>query len=208
MLMPVFRTVFMYPIHQQYITDEKGLLRKIAGGDVQAFRRLYDHYQPHLMTFIFRITRSRELTEEVVQDIFLKVWMTREALSGVECFKDYLFIISRNQALNMLDKQLRLQEKIAAYKREAAQHLLQQAADTEPDLSQHLIDTAIDSLPDQQRKAWLLSRHERYTYQQIAVEMNLSPLTVKRYIRLANDAIRQFISSSLFLIILENFFGQ
>lgn len=196
----------MYPTKQQHIPDEHNLLRKIANGDVQAFRVLYDHYQPHLLTFIYRITRSREVTEETVQDIFLKLWMTRDALTGVQSFKDYLFIISRNQALNMLDKQLRQEQKLATYKRDAVTDPGNGSAETEQDLPLNLVDKAIDSLPEQQQKAWLLSRHKRYTYQQIASEMQLSPLTVKRYIRLANDAIKRYIQSSLILIIIENFF--
>src|SRR5690606_38854802 len=76
-------------------------------GDEQAFAQLYRLWQPALGAYIFRITRSKEFAAEIIQDVFLKIWTSRETLSEINNFKSYLFVMSRNQALNALRKVMR-----------------------------------------------------------------------------------------------------
>src|ERR1043165_8637940 len=82
--------------------EEKELLEKIAAGDHVAFTTLFDNYHHSLGAFVFSITKSKELAEEITLDIFLKIWMTREALAKVKNFKAYLFTVSRNAAISAL----------------------------------------------------------------------------------------------------------
>src|SRR5688572_12075580 len=83
---------------------EKELLHKIAEGDQSAFATLFDSFHHTLGSFIYSITKSKELAEEIVLDVFLKIWMTREALTEVKNFKAYLFTVSRNAAISSLRK--------------------------------------------------------------------------------------------------------
>ena len=66
------------------------ILKDIAAGSSKAFRALYSHWEPTLSSFIFQVTRSKVITAEIVQDVFLKIWMTRESLVEVKDFKAYL----------------------------------------------------------------------------------------------------------------------
>ena len=84
--------------------NETALLKEVAGGSEQAFTTLFHRWQPFLATHIYRITESAVITEEIVQDVFLKIWQTRESLGEVQHFKAYLLVVSKNHALNTLQK--------------------------------------------------------------------------------------------------------
>ncbi len=188
-----------------YITPrEADLLLQTSKGDESAFRELFDVYQPLLLSFVFRITKNRVTTEEIVQDIFLKIWMTRESLAGIQSFKNYLFIVSRNQALNLIDKERRARNRQSAYEKEVTGN-----HDAPEEKMYHLIDEAIDRLPGQQKTAWLLSRHEGLTYAEIAEQMGLSAKTVKNYIAIATDSMKSYLSERnlplLLLLIAANY---
>ena len=173
---------------------EKKLLLQVAGGDEHAFSELFHIYHQHLGAHIYRITDSVELAEEVVQDTFLKIWMNRETLSSVKNFKAYVFVVSKNHALNCLRR--------LAKERIAQKSIEDNAAALEiPDLVDNneyynLLDEAIDHLPAQQQKVYLLSRHDRLKYEEIAHKMGLSRETVKKYLQVATLSITTFLQAN------------
>ncbi|TSD67344.1 sigma-70 family RNA polymerase sigma factor [Inquilinus sp. KBS0705] len=175
---------------------ERELLLRVASGDEHSFSDLFNAYHQHLGMHIYRITESAELAEEVVQDIFLKIWLNRETLTAVQNFKAYLFVISKNHALNCLRKlakermhQITVEDNILA---------LQPATDgnDSPDYYT-LLDEAIDHLPPQQQKVYLLSRHNRLKYDEIATQMGLSRETVKKYLQGATHSITNFVQANI-----------
>ena len=172
---------------------EKKLLLKVAGGSESAFRQLFDQYHHQLGRYIFRITQSQELTEEIVQDIFLKVWLNRAALAQIQSFKAYLFVASKNQALNHLRNIAREQMLKNQWKEETANAI--STEHVSQDLYYQLLDEAINKLPPQQQKVYLLSRHQRLKYDEIAAELNLSRETVKSYLKLATTSITSYVTS-------------
>jgi RNA polymerase sigma-70 factor (family 1) len=187
---------------------EKELLMKVASGDEHAFSELFKSYHHLLGTHIYRITNSAELAEEVVQDVFLKIWLSRETLLTVENFRAYLFVVSKNHALNCLRKlakerthQKSLEENVNVFDPEKANCL---------DPYYSLLDRAIDHLPPQQQKVYLLSRHKRLKYDEIASQMGLSRETVKKYLQGATHSITHFVQSNsdviALMIIATSFF--
>jgi RNA polymerase sigma-70 factor (family 1) len=185
--------------------DEAGLLLRTAAGDESAFRELFGMYQPSLLYLVHKITRNMGAAEEAVQDIFLKVWLTRESLYKIQHFKNYIFIVARNQALNVLDKQVRERNKQQDYQRTTEES--RESSDN--GLPYHLIDEAIHRLPQQQRRAWLLSRHEGMSYEEIGTRLSISQKTVKRHIRLATDSIKDYVvthnTELLVLLLVANY---
>ena len=172
------------------------LLRQVADGNENAFRELFHRYADLLGTYVLRFTHSRECAEEIVQDIFLKIWMSREALAEVQNFKVYLYVISRNQTLNAMRKIIRQREYQREWEKNNPAPL--QVVHPPEDPDHHplgLIDRAIEQLPPQQKKVWLLSRQMGLSHKQIAKEMTLSQETVKKYIMYANQSMTVFIKS-------------
>ena len=84
------------------INIEKELLVKVSQGDENAFGQLFTLYYNQLGDFIMRIAESRPLAQEIVQDVFLKIWLNRATLAEVESFRAYLFVVARNHAFNCL----------------------------------------------------------------------------------------------------------
>jgi len=84
------------------IENEKVLLSNVAAGDENAFEELFKNYYNQLTGFIMRLTESEALTQEIVQDVFLKIWINRTALSEIACFKAYLQVVAKNHAFNCL----------------------------------------------------------------------------------------------------------
>lgn len=176
---------------------EKLLLQRVAAGDETAFTELFNAYNALLGAHIYRLTESSDLAREVVQDVFLKIWLTRETLVKVERFRPYLFVVSKNHALNCLKKLRNERVKYAQWQadiRYTGEHI---ATADESASYDSLIDHAISQLPPQQKKAYLQSRHERLTYGEIAHKMDLSPETVKKYIKLAGESISHYILRQL-----------
>jgi RNA polymerase sigma-70 factor (family 1) len=189
---------------------EKELLLKVANGDEHAFSELFNTHHQLLGTHIYRITDSVELAEEVVQDVFLKIWMSRETLTAVQNFNAYLFVISKNHALNCLRKVAK--ERI--YQKTLEENALFLAPEDNPDLEGYysLLDKAIDHLPPQQQKVYLLSRHNRLKYDEIASQMGLSRETVKKYLQGATHSITSFVQSNIdisaMIVLVSTFFSK
>lgn len=176
--------------------DDKELLQRIAEGDERAFCILFEQYHQLLGTHILRITRSQLLTEEIVQDVFLKIWMSRETLSEIRDIKAYLYMVSKNHALNGLKKIARERELHQDMDPELVGNMSGMEHQEEVNYYS-LIDEAIDILPPQQKKVYLLSRHERMKYSEIADHLNLSKETVKKYLRLATESITSYVRKNL-----------
>jgi RNA polymerase sigma-70 factor (family 1) len=173
--------------------NEKELLLQVSQGDQQAFARLFNIHHPQLATYIFHLTASAELTEEIVQEVFLKVWANHISLAQVDDFRAWLFTISKNYALNclrkMVNERLRHKEWLKLQYNETA------VVDPTYEEQYQLMVKAIDHLPPQQKKVFVLSRINKLKYEEIAAQLNLSRETVKSYIKLAGNSISKFVSS-------------
>ena len=177
------------------------ILKDIAAGSSKAFRALYSHWEPTLSSFIFQVTRSKVITAEIVQDVFLKIWMTRESLVDVKDFKAYLFVISKNRAINALKKSLADLERMKKYASEVPFN--EQPEDEDNDqLPFTLIDEAIDQLSPRQKEIFLLHRHERYSYREISEQLGINKESVKTHLSLAIKSIKNHIETKIALIIL------
>ncbi|MFC6102521.1 RNA polymerase sigma factor [Olivibacter domesticus] len=167
------------------LKNEGHLLGAVASGDEGAFRQLFDAYHNKLALFIYRLTKDRLLTDELVQDVFVKIWNRKEHLLKITNFDSYLFAMAKNLALNALRDLARRSEK----------HRLWEVEYDEADLSEQqkeffsLVNEAIDHLPTQQREVYLLSKYEKYKHEQIAQKMDLSQQTVKKYVQRATQHI-------------------
>lgn len=185
--------------------NEKELLLQVSAGNEFAFRKVFNLHHQKLGAYIFRLTDNQELAKEVVQDVFLKIWLNRKALEKVQNFNAYLFTVSKNHALNCLRQQSKewLQQR---------KWFTEQDELTETDAGNYynLLDKAIDRLPKQQQKIYLLSRHQRLKYAEIATKLNLSKETVKKYLKIANHSITSFLIAQhllpLLLLTAANFF--
>lgn len=179
--------------------DERSLLESVARGDETAFRKLFDNWHRFLATHIYRITESKELTEEIVQDVFLKIWLSRETLGEINNFRAYLVTISRNHALNALRKMATEIKNSESWKKEQTESSGEKGVSEK--IFYSLIDQAIDKLPERQKQVWILHRQQRLSYKEIASKLNISKETVKTHLALATAAITKFVKENMSILL-------
>lgn len=179
------------------LPNEQDLLAKIADGDESAFSEVFNWYYQGLGQAIFKLTESITLTEEIVQDAFVNIWLRRASLTQIDNFSGYLFVICRNQAFTVLKKLAKEKQLQPAME----QHLQWEADFNDFDNpSEHyrlLINDTVKKLPLQQQRIYLLSRQERLKYDEIATRLNISPETVKTQVYNAVKFIRKELKSKI-----------
>ncbi|WP_162852562.1 RNA polymerase sigma-70 factor [Dinghuibacter silviterrae] len=165
--------------------EEKELLCRTAKGDEAAFGQIFHAYHQRLGAFIYRLTESFPATQEIVQDVFVRIWLKRETLPEVTSFEAYLFTAARNHAYNYIRK---------AARERALEASLSLPAEAEPDERFALLEKAISQLPRQQQNVYLLHRHQGLSHAEIAEQLHLSVETVKKHMSLALRSIRTFLT--------------
>ena len=171
------------------------LLVKIAGGDEKAFHQLWDIYYPKLFRVALYFIKSKELSEEVVSDIFFILWQKRNMLPKIDDLDKYLYVAVKNQALQYLKKQaLQNKEPIDLYTVEFFHD------NDNPELQflnnefQALVQKAIDSLPDKCKEVFRLHFSEKLKQREIGVLLDISEKTVGIHIMNAYKRIAQYVN--------------
>lgn len=176
--------------------NEPGLLLRIADGDERAFALLFNYYYPLLRPFVWKFTRSEADTEEVLQEIFMKVWLTRNTLPEIENLQGWIYKITSRQCLTLLRSHLHRRKKISG--------LGEQPTGTVPtpadmagtaDIARH-VHEAIEQLPPQRRQIYRLSREAGLTPAEIAAQLSLSVQTVKNALVSALKQIREYLEAA------------
>lgn len=174
--------------------NEQKLLLLLKSGDSSALKGLYALYAEKVYYFSYRYLRNTSDAEEIVQEVFLKVWSHREEIDEKQSFNNYLFTITRNIIFNQHRKKI----NEAAYLEYLKPLLNEQDSSTEDkivsDDLDHFLNQEIDKLPPQRKLIFKKSRMEGLTYPQIAAELKISEKTVESQIRLALQTLRKEIS--------------
>lgn len=176
------------------------LLEKLGGkSDEAAFRQLFEMFTPGLLRFSFTILKKKELSEEVVSDVFFKVWVHRSKMPEIENFKAYLFTSSRNTALNYLDKEKR-NRAIQLEDIEVPLPIDEICPESEL-ISKEMreaISKAIDHLPERCKLIYSLAKIEQLKYKEIAQILDISVKTIDHQLTIAirkiGEEIRNYLS--------------
>ncbi len=173
---------------------ENELLQGLVEGDSLAFRQIYEDYQGRIFLFAYRLTKSKAAAEEIVQEVFVKLWERREKLNVEKNFSAYILTITKNLVLDglrraALDKkaQRQIYAHMQALRSSPAEQMVQKELE-------RLHRQAINSLSPQRRRVYLLSREEELSYEQIAARLGISRNTVRNIMSEALQGIREYIS--------------
>lgn len=171
---------------------EKQLFQGVAEGNEDDFTNLFNLFLPKLHPFILRFTRSEQATQEIIQETFIRVWLSRDKLWDIENPGGWLFKVASNECYNYVRKSV-LTNKFS------------HALVTEPDPVnsthewldikdlKHLVHEAIEALPAQRKKIYMMSRDQAKTIPQIAATLQISPNTVKNALVIALKNIRDHL---------------
>jgi RNA polymerase sigma-70 factor (family 1) len=172
------------------LTDEKKLLALVAGGNEIAFAKLFDFYRNRIYTIALQFTHCNLLAEEIVQEVFLKIWLRRSALNEIQNFKAYLYVMAKNDIYRALKQRAIKHQHIELI---ADEHFLLHNDTEEKILGKEystLLENVVDLLPDKQKMVYKLIKEDGLKREEVASKLNLQPETVKSHLAQAMKKIR------------------
>jgi RNA polymerase sigma-70 factor (ECF subfamily) len=180
---------------------EKDLLEKIAAGDELAFKELFHRWRDKLYFFVLRITHSTATAEDILQDVFVKLWTNRASLHGIQHPDAYIYKMSQNQALSGMKRAA--QETLILAE-------LKKAPDNEELVADDVIHRELDrnfqailhKLPTQQRLVYTLTHIHGLKHDEVAQQLKISASTVKNHMTRALYTIRQELMEHYQMIII------
>ncbi|WP_291529827.1 RNA polymerase sigma-70 factor [Bacteroides sp. UBA939] len=181
--------------------DDKELVALVKEGNNDAFSSLYRQYWGKVYNFSKLYIRSAQEVEEIVQEVFVKVWETRDRLDEAENFKGYLFIITRNLIFNNFRKSFNED----FYKVSVLDAIEESSCNIEEEIIannlKEYIDQLIKEMPARQKEVFSLSRENHLSYKEIAGKLDISEKTVERHINEALKYLKRNIKLlSLFML--------
>jgi RNA polymerase sigma-70 factor (ECF subfamily) len=165
----------------------------MQAGSKEAFTTLYLYYSPRLYINILRIVKDPLQAEEMVQELFSRVWLKKENKGIAENFAGYIYAIGQNLVHDFFRKLKKDQKMMERFKMlvkedyEPIEEALQYRETTA------LLKKAVDQLSPQQKRVYELIKLNGYSYKKAAEIMGISPLTIKEYLVASNKSIRHYI---------------
>jgi RNA polymerase sigma-70 factor (ECF subfamily) len=182
------------------------LINGIKNGDVVAFEELYRQYYIFLCLIAEHIVRNPSDAEEIVSDVFVKLWNIREKIEIIISIKAYLVRAVHNTSINFLE-QSKTTNKLTDSLNNSDYQLL--AWDSDYPLGQlfekeimDILDHGINNLPDACRQIFMLSRNENMKYSDIADKLGISVNTVKTQMKIALSRLRETLRDYLMILLL------
>lgn len=182
------------------LANETELFANLAKGDEHAFETIYRHFSKRLFPYVLKLVKIPELAEELIQDIFVNIWINRQTFSEVSHPSSYLFSIANRQSLKYLKKvanDARILNSITDYHETLTNETEERIIFRE---SVEAVKTAVEQLPAQRRLIWELSRNEGLSHDQIAEQLQISKNTVKNQMVHATKYIRNFLDGKAGLL--------
>lgn len=176
----------------------KELLGLVAAGDESAFAELFAAYHSKIYETGLMLTRSPEQAEELVQDVFLKIWLNREQLTQIQDFPSYLFIMARNRAYFALRRTINfrriVKELVPADARD--RHSIETEDQIIYNNYRELAEQAISRLPARQQEVYRLSKLQGLKREEVAERLQIQPATVKEHLAKAIKNIRAYLMAN------------
>lgn len=183
----------------------------LRGGSQVAFKQLFDSYSPKLFRFSYSYLKAEAEAEEIVQDVFLKLWENRDKLRNETSFQSYLFTI----AFNAIRKHFNHKARDERFRTNLLESLSEENSSLEnhPDFETLIarLDRLIEGMPERRREIFLKRKKEGKSVREIALDMEISPKTVENQITEAMNYLKKEFGSDrisemlFFCIFLEKY---
>lgn len=183
------------------------LLIRLKNGDIIAFDELYKLYSHKLFSFVLRILKDEADSDDIVQEVFLKIWEYREKLGDYKLMNSFIFTIAYNNSISLIRKRIS-STKYIDYLRTLSVKQTQGNLITEIELIElnNQVENLIFNLPARQKQVFLLHREKGLTYPEIAEELEISKNTVEnhmvkalKYLRRNLNILGSILFCSIFL---------
>ena len=174
--------------------SEEEVLIRMKQGDESAFSTIYRHYHASLYIYLLRFCKIPSLAEDLVHDVFLKLWEIRDRINPQLSFSGYLYRIARNHVIKTIDKLATDQAM-----REQLFSQLNTLAAPQPEQMirakeyERLFQAALAQMPPQRLKVFPLCRQEGKSYDEAAEILGISRNAVKKHMVLGMRSIYEYV---------------
>jgi RNA polymerase sigma-70 factor (family 1) len=191
--------------------DEKIVLTNLSQCNEEAFEKLYEVYSARLFGNLLKLTQSEMVAQEILQDVFIKIWDNRQTIDPNNSFRSYLFKIAENKVYDLLrklgrDKKLHIQ--ILASTTTQYTHIEEKLLAKE---NISIIHAAIKALSPQRQQVFQLCKIEGKSYEEVSNILGISTSTISDHIVKATRFVHKYVDANygistciLFLFLLTN----
>ena len=173
--------------------DEKELLMQLREGNAQALDYFYHQYSLRIYRKLLKMVRVETIAEELVQDVFVRIWDKRHQIDPDRSFRSYLFTIAQNLVYDLYRKvarEERLQEVIKEASSEISMHVEEGVFLKE---TSEILNKAINNLPSQQKLVFTLCKLEGKSYEDASATLGISTSTINNHIVKATKSIKGYM---------------
>lgn len=170
-----------------------GIISSFSNGDKNAFIAVYNHYQQIVFNNIARLIAQTDVVEDVLQEVFLKLWEHKHKFYSEHEVSSWLFSVSYNQSISHIRKLIREKKYIEFTSSDVSfEHLAEREVEIET-IKENILADAIKQLPLRKKQAFELCKLQGKTYAETAEIMNISSETVKEHIAFALKFVRTYV---------------
>ena len=184
-----------------HYSDEQ-LMSEIKAGNMIAFDTLYHKYNRKIYNFAVSILKSTEDAENILQDVFLKLWMNRNKIEKDSSIRYYIFSIAYNSSITIFREKMKESRFLESLKN--MQDIGHDPVNLEIEYKEMegKLNEIIESLPDRQKEVYLLHKVEGLKYSEIAEKLNISVNTIENHMSRALKTIRERLGNYSLMTIL------
>lgn len=160
----------------------KELVLQLGNNDKTALDELYNYYYPRLYSFAKRFLKVEDDINDILQDVFVKLWENRKNIKNVETFNAWIFTITKNTVVSYFREKIKLTEFESRVKEMATTEGYLTDTTAEYDDIKGKVGQLIEKLPEKRKQIFKLSREQGFSNKEIAAEMGISVKTVEDHI--------------------------
>ncbi len=166
-------------------------MRRLRDGDEPAFKTLYEHYAPRLAARLIQLLRSEELAEDVLQDLFIKIWEIRLTINPELSFGALLYKIAANLSKNVYRRSVYDQLMRKQINPDEGHNPIETSHDQSE--AKELLQAALSKLTPRQREVYVMAKIDGLSYQEISKRLNISTSAINHHIQEANKQLRNIL---------------
>lgn len=181
--------------------EEQLLLSGLKKGDMSSYEILFHRYYPAYYRFARGILKDNGAAEDIVQNVFMKIWIHREELNETMSVKNYIYVLSKREIFNYLRAKYNTHVVLTE-----DMLMLEQASNSNDSTSDYrelreAVQSVINTMPPKRRSVFCLSRFKSLTNQEIADKLGISIRTVEKHIELALRTFKEQLGGFITLLV-------
>lgn len=174
--------------------NEKKLLIRLADDDKSAFDALYHYYEPRLRLFLYPFVTDQNTLNAILQDVFVKLWIKRTDLVGIEFLEYYLQRMAKNRLLDLLRLRRIKEEHEVNYSRQQLKTANVTSDHVQLKEYMAIARKGISLLPERRKLIFSLHVLDGLSLDEVAGELNISKDVVKKQLQHAKNFLKEYVS--------------